>query len=162
MSTIFLKGAKTQTLGDLPAIGTKAKDFSLVSSTLEPLQLSSFSGKKKILNIFPSLDTSTCSRSVKTFEEKASSDTVVFHISRDTPFAHGRFCTAEGIAKGISASDVDHAFGDAYGLTITDGPLKHFLSRAVIVLDETDTVVYTEQVSEIASEPNYEAALKAL
>lgn len=126
--------------------------------------LETFEGKKKVFNIFPSIDTPTCAASSRKFNEEASKleNTVVINVSKDLPFALGRFCAAEGLNNVETLSDFRSSFGDDYEVTITDSPLKGLLSRAVIVTDENNKVVYTEQVSEIANEPNYDAALAAL
>lgn len=165
MSTITLKGNSIQTNGSLPKTGSKAPIFTLVASDLSHKSLSDFAGKKVILNIFPSIDTSTCATSVRTFNEKAASlkNTVVLCISRDLPFAQARFCGAEGIENVQVLSDFATGdFGKNYGLEITTGPLAHLHSRAIVVIDENGDVVYTEQVSEIVDEPNYEAVLNAI
>ncbi len=165
MANITLKGNACTTIGDLPAVGSKFADFKLVAKDLSSKSLADFVGKKKVLNIFPSLDTGTCATSVRTFNKKASEldNTVVLCISRDLPFAQGRFCGAEGLDNVVTLSDfVDGSFGKNNNLMIENGPLAHLHSRAVIVLDENDNVVYTEQVSEIVDEPNYAAAIAAL
>lgn len=163
-TTITLKGNEVHTIGTLPAVGTTVKDFALVDSGLNVKTLESFEGKKKVFNIFPSIDTPTCAASSRKFNEEASKleNTVVINVSKDLPFALGRFCAAEGLDKVETLSDFRSSFGDDYEVTITDSPLKGLLSRAVIVTDENNKVVYTEQVSEIANEPNYDAALAAL
>ncbi|MBV8328459.1 thiol peroxidase [Chryseobacterium sp.] len=164
MSTITLKGNEVHTIGTLPSVGTTVKDFALVDSGLNVKTLETFDGKKKVFNIFPSIDTPTCAASSRKFNEEASKldNTVIINISKDLPFALGRFCAAEGLNNVETLSDFRSSFGDDYEVTITDSPLKGLLSRAVIVTDENNKVVYTEQVSEIADEPNYEAALSAL
>lgn len=165
MATITLGGNAVHTTGELPATGTKAPEFTLVKGDLSTTTLSDYKGTKLVLNIFPSVDTGTCAASVRKFNEKAASleNTKVLCISRDLPFAQTRFCGAEGIENVVSGSDFrDAAFGNAYGLTITDGPLAGLLSRAVVVVDAEGNVVYTEQVPEIKDEPNYDAALAAL
>ncbi|HCA09249.1 thiol peroxidase [Chryseobacterium sp.] len=164
MSNITLKGNAVNTIGTLPSVGTTIKDFALVDSGLNVKTLESFDGKKKVFNIFPSIDTPTCASSARKFNEEASSldNTVVINVSKDLPFALGRFCAAEGLNNVETLSDFRSSFGDDNELTIADSPLKGLLSRAVIVTDADNKVVYTEQVSEIADEPNYEAALSAL
>ncbi|MCT2562220.1 thiol peroxidase [Chryseobacterium herbae] len=164
MSNITLKGNAVSTIGNLPSVGTTIKDFALVDSGLNVKTLESFGGKKKVFNIFPSIDTPTCASSARKFNEEASSldNTVVINVSKDLPFALGRFCAAEGLNNVETLSDFRSSFGDDNQLTIADSPLKGLLSRAVIVTDADNKVVYTEQVSEIADEPNYEAALSAL
>ena len=165
MAEITLKGNKINTVGSLPAVGTSAPDFVLTKTDLSDLRLGDLSGKKVVLNIFPSLDTEVCAASVRRFNSEAQSmdNTVVVCASLDLPFAHGRFCTAEGLENVVSASELrERNFGNDYGVRIVDGPLAGLLSRAVVVLDEGGKVVYTEQVPEIVEEPNYEAALQAL
>ncbi|MBT8253239.1 MAG: thiol peroxidase [Flavobacteriaceae bacterium] len=165
MANITLKGNPVQTSGELPAVGTQAPDFELVAGDLSTKSLSDYSGKKLILNIFPSLDTGTCAQSVRAFNVEAAEldNTTVLCISRDLPFAHNRFCAAEGIENVINLSDFrSRSFGKDYGLEIIDGPLAGLLSRSVVVIDETSKVVYTEQVPEIVNEPNYKAPLYAL
>ncbi len=165
MAKITLKGNPINTSGDLPAVGAKIADFTLVKSDLSRVSLNDFSGSKLVLNIFPSLDTGVCAASVRRFNQEASnlSNTKVLCISRDLPFAQSRFCGAEGLDNVVTLSDYETGdFGKAYNLTITDGALAHLHSRAVIVVDENGTVVYTEQVPEITTEPNYDAALAAL
>lgn len=165
MASITLGGNPIHTNGDLPQKGSKAADFSLVKVDLSTASLADFAGKKLVLNIFPSIDTGTCAQSVRTFNESASKldNTTVLCISRDLPFAQKRFCGAEGLENVVNLSDFNTgAFGKNYGLEMTDGPLAGLHSRVVIVLDENGTVLYAEQVSEIAAEPNYEAALAVL
>lgn len=165
MAEITLGGNPIHTLGELPAVGTKAPDFSLTANDLSVKRLTDFSGKKVILNIFPSLDTSTCATSVRTFNEKASSlnNTVVICVSRDLPYAQSRFCGVEGLKNVITLSDfANGSFGKDYALEITDGPMAYLHSRAIVVIDENGTISYTEQVGEIADEPNYEAAISSL
>lgn len=164
MANITLKGNAFSTLGNLPEIGTKAPNFTLRNTDLSNITLESLKGSKVILNIFPSVDTGTCATSVRTFNKTAAEleNTKVVCVSKDLPFAHARFCGAEGIENVISASDISGDFGTDYQLKIVDGPLEGLLSRSIVVLDETGTVIYTEQVSETVDEPNYENALKAL
>ena len=165
MAEITLKGNKINTVGSLPAVGTSAPDFVLTKTDLSDLRLGDLSGKKVVLNIFPSLDTEVCAASVRRFNSEAQSmdNTVVVCASLDLPFAHGRFCTAEGLENVVSASELrERNFGNDYGVRIVDGPLAGLLSRAVVVLDEGGKVIDTEQVPEIVEEPNYEAALQAL
>ncbi|HZF51710.1 MAG TPA: thiol peroxidase [Polyangiaceae bacterium] len=160
MATISIKGTPIHTSGTLPAVGSTAPDFSLVKMDLSEARLSSYQGKK-ILNIFPSLDTSICAASVRTFHERASklSGVTVLNISADLPFAHSRFCASEGItgAEGLSTFRSD--FATQYGVKMVDGPLAGLLSRAVVVVDAANKVLYAEQVADIAQEPNYDAAL---
>ncbi|MUV03816.1 thiol peroxidase [Flavobacterium rakeshii] len=165
MANITLGGNPIKTSGELPQNGTVAPEFTLVKADLSPASLADFKGSKLVLNIFPSIDTGTCATSVRKFNEQAASleNTKVLCISRDLPFAQKRFCGAEGLDNVITLSDFkDGTFGNNYGLTIADGPLAGLHSRAVVVLDENGNVKYTEQVSEIADEPNYENALAAL
>jgi thiol peroxidase len=165
MSTITLGGNPVHTLGELPKIGTQLADFKLVKNDLSIATLADFSGKRAVLNIFPSIDTGTCAASVRKFNETAANlnNTVVLCISRDLPFAQKRFCGAEGIENVVNLSDFQNgSFGKANGLEITDGVLTGLHSRAVIVIDEKGTILHTEQVQEIADEPNYEAALAVL
>lgn len=165
MAQITLKGNPINTSGDLPAVGSKAPDFKLTKSDLSDVSLADFAGKKKILSIVPSLDTGVCQTSTKQFNQKAADagDNVILTISRDLPFAMKRFCESEGIDKVIPLSEMrGRDFGAAYGLEITDGGLAGVLARAIVVIDETDTVKYVELVPEIAQEPNYEAAIAAL
>lgn len=163
-TTITLKGNEVHTIGTLPSVGATVKDFALVDSGLNVKTLETFEGKKKVFNIFPSIDTPTCAASSRKFNEEASKldNTVIINVSKDLPFALGRFCAAEGLNNVETLSDFRSNFGDDYEVTIADSPLKGLLSRAVIVTDENNKVVYTEQVSEIADEPNYDAALAAL
>ena len=165
MATITLGGNPIHTTGTLPAIGSQAPDFKLVRTNLSEVSLSDFPQKKKLLNIVPSLDTGICALSTRYFNSHAQQhpDTVVLTISADLPFAAGRFCTAEGIENVITLSMMrDRTFAAAYGVLIEDGPLAGISARAVVVLDATDRVIYTELVPEIKQEPNYAAALLAL
>lgn len=164
MATITLQGNPFQTNGELPSINTTAPNFSLRTVELGTISLADFSGSKVILNIFPSVDTGTCATSVRTFNKTASElkDTKVICVSRDLPFAHARFCGAEGIENVISVSDISGDFAADYGLQITEGPLEGLCSRSIVVLDEKGSVIYTEQVPETVDEPNYEAAINAL
>ena len=165
MASITLGENPIHTNGELPAVGSKATDFNMVKTDLGTATLADFAGSKVVLNIFPSIDTGTCAASVRKFNEKASAlaNTKVLCISRDLPFAQKRFCGAEGLENVINLSDFkEGSFGKNYGLEITDGPLAGLHSRVVIVLDENGTILHTEQVKEIADEPNYEAALAVL
>jgi len=165
MSTITLKGNTIHTSGSLPAVGSTAPNFKLTSTDLSSKSLGDFKGSKVVLNIFPSVDTGTCAASVRHFNKAAAEmdDVKVLCISRDLPFAQARFCGAEGIDNVINLSDYQTGqFGKDYGLEITDGPLAHLHSRAVVVLDAQGKVIYTEQVPEIVDEPNYDAALEAI
>lgn len=165
MAIITLKGNTIHTSGELPQIGASASEFNLLKTDLSTISLSDFKGQKLVLNVFPSIDTPTCATSVRTFNQKAADtkNTKVLCISRDLPFAQARFCGAEGIENVVVLSDFNTGkFGKDYGLEITDGPLSGLHSRAIIVIDENGKVVYTEQVSEITDEPDYEKALVAL
>ncbi len=165
MGKVTLKGNEVHTTGTLPTKGDKAPDFHLTTTDLSSAELSDYAGKKTVLNIFPSIDTGTCAQSVRQFNEKATglSNTAVLCISRDLPFAQARFCGAESIDHVEMLSDFrDGNFGKAYHLVFSDGPLQSLLSRAVVVLNEKQEIVYTEQVTEITDEPDYEAALEAL
>ncbi|MDC3953256.1 thiol peroxidase [Polyangium jinanense] len=162
MAKITLKGNPIHTSGELPAKGSAAPDFKLVRADLSEASLASFSGKK-ILNIFPSVDTPVCAISVRTFNKLASEKGVtVLNISKDLPFAQKRFCGAEGIDKAETLSAFRSSFGKDYGVEITDGPLAGLAGRAVLVLDGDNKVIHAELVPEIAQEPNYDAALAAL
>ncbi|WP_461531972.1 thiol peroxidase [Sinomicrobium sp.] len=165
MATVTLQGNAIHTVGELPAIGQKAPEFTLIGNDLSAATLNDFKGKKVVLNIFPSIDTGTCAASVRKFNQEASKlqNTVVLCVSRDLPFAQARFCGAEGLDNVISLSDFrERQFGKDYGVEFTDGPLAGLLSRSVVVIDTDGNVSYTEQVSETADEPNYEAVLQAL
>lgn len=165
MAEITLKGNTIHTSGELPNVGDNAKDFSLTATDMSTKSLEDFKGSKLILNIFPSVDTGTCAASVRNFNKQASEleNTKVLCISRDLPFAQGRFCGAEGIDNVVMLSDFKTGeFGKTYGLEVLDGPLSGLHSRCIVVLDENGKVTHTEQVTETVDEPNYEAALKAL
>jgi thiol peroxidase len=165
MANITLKGNPIHTSGELPKVGAAAPAFKLVGQKLNDVSLGDFAGKNKVLNIFPSVDTPTCATSVRKFNEKASAlkDTVVLNVAEDLPFAMTRFCAAEGLANVVNLSLMrGREFAEAYGVRITDGPLAGLCARAVVVLDKDNKVKHAELVKEIADEPNYEAALKAL
>ncbi len=165
MAEITFKGDKVHTVGDLPREGSQAPDFKLTDKNLNDVKLSDLKGKKVILNIFPSLDTSVCAQSVREFNKRATDvdNTLVLSVSKDLPFAHSRFCSSEGIENVISASEFkNNEFGETYGVSIADGPLSGLFSRAVVVIDEDGKVKYTQQVPEIAEEPDYDAAINAL
>ena len=164
MAKVTLKGNPFNTNSDLPAVGSKAPAFKLVQTNLSELSSAELSGKRVVLNIFPSVDTQTCATSVRTFNEKASSldNTVVVCASQDLPFALARFCGAEGLDKVIPASAFRSSFAADYGVKMVDGPLTGLCARAVVVLGTDGKVLHTELVSEVAHEPNYDAALKAL
>lgn len=165
MSEITLNGNKIHTVGTLPAVGTDAPDFKIVKTDLSETSLADYAGKNLVLNIFPSLDTDVCARSVRKFNAEAEKleNTVVLCVSMDLPFAHKRFCGAEGLNNIVSASDFRYGnFGENYGVKIVDGPLAGLLSRAVVIVNPDGKVIYTEQVPEIVQEPDYAAALAAL
>jgi|SRR5664279_3942478 thiol peroxidase len=165
MAKITLKGNPINTSGNLPAKGSIAPGFTLVKSDLTNLSLSDVKGKKLILNIFPSLDTSTCATSVRKFNVFAAgkTDTVVLGISKDLPFAHGRFCSTEGIANVITLSGFrDTTFGKAYGVDIIDGPMAGLYARSIVIVDENGKVIYTQLVPEITQEPDYDSALAVI
>ena len=165
MANITLKGNQIHTNGNLPALGSSAPDFKLIKSDLSEFLLAETKGKKVVLNIFPSIDTGVCAKSVREFNAAASKleNTVVLCISKDLPFAQARFCGAEGLSNVITLSEFrDNKFSDAYGLRIADGPLAGLHSRVVIVLDEKGTVKYTEQIPEITQDPNFASALNAV
>jgi thiol peroxidase len=165
MASITLGGNPIHTSGELPKVGSKLADFKLVKNDLSIASLADFSGSKLVLNIFPSIDTGTCATSVRKFNESAAKleNTKVLCISRDLPFAQKRFCGAEGIENVINLSDFkDGSFGKKNGLEITDSVLAGLHSRAIIVVDENGTIIHTEQVPEIANEPNYKAAYAVL
>ena len=164
MAETAFKGTPVHTVGDLPTVGQQAPDFTLTGADLGDIALSDLTGKRVVLNIFPSVDTGVCAMSVRRFNELAAGldNTTVVCASADLPFALARFCGAEGIENVTVASDFRTNFGEAYGVTMADGPLAHLLSRAVVVVDAEGTVVYTEQVPEIGQEPDYDAALAAL
>lgn len=164
MATVTLKGNPIHTNGDLPAAGAPAPDFKLTGTDLKDVSLADYKGKKKILNIVPSLDTPTCATSTRKFNESGGKlpNTVVLVISADLPFAMKRFCTTEGLSNVVSLSMIrGKGFAKSYGVLIEDGPLAGLSARAVVVVDENDKVVYRELVPEIGQEPNYDAALAA-
>lgn len=164
MANITLKGNPIHTSGELPKVGSKAPEFKLVRTDLSEVNLSAYAGKKKILNIFPSVDTGTCAMSVRKFNQEAGAlgNVAVLNISADLPFAQSRFCGAEGIKNAEALSAFRSSFATDYGLKLTDGPLAGLCSRAVVVLDEENKVIHTEQVADIVNEPNYAAALAVL
>lgn len=165
MSTITLRGDPVKTVGSLPETGSDAPAFTLVKADLSEVSLKDFAGRRLVLNIFPSVDTATCAMSVRTFNAQAGQldNTAVLCVSADLPFALGRFCGAEGIAN-VAVASVFRApgFGQDYGVLLSTGPLRGVLSRAVVVIDGKGKVIYTEQVAELANEPDYDAALAAL
>lgn len=165
MAKVTLKGNPVSTNGELPAVGTQAPDFVLVNGDLGDVTLATYKGKKKLLNIVPSLDTPVCQISTRKFNERAAgrADAVFLMISADLPFAMKRFCAAEGANNVVALSMMrSRNFAKDYGVLITDGPLAGISARAVVVLDANNKVIYRQLVPEIGSEPNYEAALAAL
>lgn len=165
MASITLGGNPIHTTGTLPEVGTRLSDFKLIQNDLSIVSLANFVGKNLVFNIFPSIDTGTCAASVRKFNEKAAKldNTIVLCVSRDLPFAQKRFCGAEGIDNVLNLSDFQEgSFGKSNGLEIMDGPLAGLHSRVIIVTDGDGIVLHTEQVGEIADEPNYEAALAVL
>lgn len=165
MATITLQGNPIHTNGELPQIGTPAPDFHLVDSDLNDVRLANYAGKKKLLNIVPSLDTPTCALSTRKFNEfaKGRDEVLMLVISADLPFAQKRFCGGEGLSNVIPLSLMrTRGFAKDYGVLIEDGPLAGITARAIVVLDEQDRVVYTQLVPEIADEPDYDKALAAL
>lgn len=165
MGKTALRGNPVQVAGELPSVGSTAPAFTLTNAGLQDVGLDAWAGKKKVLNIFPSVDTPVCATSIRTFNEKASSKdgVVVLNISADLPFAMKRFCGAEGLENVESLSTFrDGSFQEAYGVRMVDGPLAGLCARSVVVLDADNAVVHTEMVSDIVEEPDYEAALAAL
>ncbi len=165
MSSITLGGTPIETIGSLPKVGSKAPDFTLKTLELSSKSLSDYGNQRKILNIFPSVDTGICAASARKFNEEASKlvNTKILCISRDLPFAQNRFCAAEGIENVEMLSDfIDGKFGKDYGLEIKDGAFEGLHSRVVMVLDENNKIIYSEQVPEIGQEPDYASAIKAL
>lgn len=165
MSQVTFKGTPVNTNGALPQVGEQAPEFSLTAGDLSQKSIKDFEGKRIVLNIFPSLDTGTCAASVRAFNQIASSldNTVVLCISKDLPFAQGRFCAGEGLQNVVTLSEYKNSnFSDTYGVRFADGPLEGLLSRAVVVIDEAGKVAYNEQVAETVNEPNYDAALAVL
>lgn len=164
MSKVTLQGNAFDTVGRLPAVGTQAPGFTLVGADLSDLKHSDFAGQRLVLNIFPSVDTPVCAQSVRYFNQVLASldNTQVLCVSADLPFAQSRFCGAEDLTKVATASSFRSTFGVDYGVACENGPLQGLLSRAVVVVNEHGVVSYTEQVGEIADEPNYEKALASL
>lgn len=165
MAEIKFKGNPVHTQGQLPEVGSAAPDFKLTNTDLGEVSLGDFNGKRIVLNIFPSVDTGICAMSVRRFNELAGSmdNTAVINVSKDLPFAHKRFCGAEGIENVVSTSSFrDPEFSSRYGVDMVDGPLAGLMSRAVVVLDENGVVKYTEQVPDITQEPDYDNALNSL
>ena len=164
MASVTFQGNAVTTVGELPEVGQPAPGFTLVKADLGEVTLEELSGKRVILNIFPSIDTGTCATSVRKFNEEASKleNTQVICVSADLPFAAGRFCGAEGIENVITGSTFRSSFGEDYGVTFSSAPLTGLLSRSVVVIDGDGSVLYTEQVAETTEEPNYEAAIAVL
>jgi len=164
MATITFLGKPLHTSGELPAVGSKAPDFSLVSTELVDVKLANYAGKRKVLNIVPSLDTPTCAASTRKFNQKAShlDNTVVLVVSADLPFAQSRFCETEGLKDVVPLSTFRSNFAEEYGVKIADTLLAGLTARAVVIIDENDQVTYTQLVNDVAQEPDYESALAAL
>ena len=164
MATITFQGKPINTVGDLPAVGSRAPDFNLTNRKMQDVGLAEFAGKRKVMNIVPSLDTPTCATSTRKFNEKAAhlDNTVVLAISADLPFAQVRFCEIEGIKHVVPLSTFRSTFAHGYGVELLDSILAGLTARAIVIIDENDTVIYTELVSEIADEPDYTSALAAL
>ena len=164
MAEITFRGNPIRTVGDLPAVGSPAPDFTVAGSDLGDVSLGDFAGQNLVISIFPSVDTQVCATSVRTFNERAAAleGTTVLNVSADLPFALGRFCGAEGIEDVKTASTFRSDFGSTYGVKIGEGPLAGLMSRAVVVVNGDGVVTYTEQVPEIGQEPDYDAALAAL
>ena len=164
MATTAFKGNPVQTVGELPAKGSKAPAYTLTGTDLSEVTPETNQGKRVVLNIFPSVDTGVCAASLRKFNELAAGldDTAVVNVSADLPFALGRFCGAEGIENVSAASTFRDDFGQAYGVTMTDGPLRGLLARSVVVLDADGTVLHSQLVDEITTEPDYDAATAAL
>ncbi|MEQ1620315.1 MAG: thiol peroxidase [Methylococcales bacterium] len=164
MATLTFLNKPLNTSGELPVVGAKAPDFSLVNTQLVDVSLEKFSGKRKVLNIVPSLDTPTCAASTRRFNQKAShlDNTVVLVVSADLPFAQSRFCETEGLKDVIPLSSFRSSFAKDYGVEIIDTLLAGLTARAVLIIDENDQVIYTQLVHDIAQEPDYESALAVL
>jgi thiol peroxidase len=165
MAQVTLKGNPIHTNGDLPAVGAQAPDFRVTGGDLKDVTLADYRGKRKVLNIVPSLDTSVCATSTRKFNERAGqlANTVVLVVSADLPFASKRFCTTEGLQNVVPLSLMrDKKFANDYGILIQDGPLQGICARAVVVLDQNDKVIYRQLVPEIGQEPDYDAALKVI
>src|ERR1700704_4919420 len=163
MAQITLRGNSINTIGELPAVGSPAPGFALTGTDLGVVSSEQFGDKPLLLNIFPSVDTPVCATSVRTFNERvAGSGVSVLCVSNDLPFAQKRFCGAEDIENVTTASAFRDSFGEDYGVTIADGPMAGLLARAVVVIGADGNVAYAELVPEIAQEPNYDAALRAL
>lgn len=165
MAQILLQGNPMKTVGDLPQVGSDAPDFTLTGTDLADIHLEDYRGKKVVLNIFTSIDTSVCALSVKRFNNEAARypDTVVLNVSRDLPFAHARFCGAEGIENAVSVSALrDLSFGNDYGVTYAEGPLEGLFARSIVIVDENGKVAYSRLNAEQTEEPDYDSALAVL
>ena len=165
MAKIQHEGGTYRTHGELPSVGSRAPDFSLVNTELKDVTLANWLGMRKIFNIFPSIDTPVCANSVIAFDKysKDYDDVAELMISYDLPFAHRRFCEKHSLERVVGMSAIRHmGFGENYGVQIVEGPLAGMFSRAVVVLDENNTVVHQEQIEDLAKEPNYKAAYQAL
>ena len=164
MASIFFHGSPVTTVGELPAVGSPAPAFELVGADLGEVTSVSLAGRRVVVSIFPSVDTGVCARSVREFNKRAAGleNTTVLCVSKDLPFAQARFCGAEGLDDVVTASAFRSDFGEDYGVTMADGPLAGLLARAVVVVNEKGSVLYTELVAEVTDEPDYDAALAAL
>ena len=164
MTSVTFHGSPAHTIGELPAVGSKAPAFELVGADLSSLTSASLAGRRVVLNIFPSVDTGVCATSVREFNKRAAGleNTTVLCVSKDLPFAQARFCGAEGLDDVVTASAFRSSFGENYGVTMAEGPLAGLLARAVVVIGADGVVRHTEQVTEITDEPDYDAALAAL
>lgn len=164
MATITFQGKPINTIGDLPAVGSQAPDFKLTNRKMQDVGLDAFAGKRKVLNIVPSLDTPTCATSTRKFNEKAAhlDNTVVLAVSADLPFAQVRFCEIEGIKHVVPLSSFRSDFAQDYGVELQDSILAGLTARAIVIIDENDKIVYTQLVNEIADEPDYASALAIL
>lgn len=164
MAKITFDGSPVNTISELPAVGSAAPDFTLTGADLSDVKLSDYAGKRIVLNIFPSLDTDVCAVSVRNFNKLAENfdNTVVICVSMDLPFASERFCSTEGIENVVTGSAFRSTFSEDYGVLMLDGPLAGLLSRSVVIIDTDGKVIYTEQVPEITTEPDYDAAAAAL
>lgn len=164
MATIVVKGNNVSTVGDLPTVGSQAPQSSLTGTDLSTLDAETYAGRRIVLNIFPSIDTPTCATSVRTFNKLAADleNTTVVCASADLPFAAQRFCAAEGIDNVVTGSSFRSDFGQAFGVTMAEGPLEGLLARSVVVIDVDGTVLHSQIVPELSSEPDYDAALAAL
>ena len=164
MATTSLRGDPVHTVGDLPAIGTRAPAYTLTGADLSDVSSDGFAGSRVVLNIFPSVDTATCAESVRRFNQLAASleNTVVVCVSADLPFAMRRFSAAENIDDVVTGSVFRSSFGTDYGVTMTDGTMRGLLARSVVVVDADGSVIHTEVVPDIGTEPDYDAAVAAL